>query len=80
MIAGSRGTRPIRWCSRNIVNRSRCMRRYVDALIPIYEGPLGFDLVVGDWVAPHGQGGQSVLIFEYHGTYESTSVYTKASR
>ncbi len=50
----------------------------VDILIPNHNGPLGFDLEKGDWVAPHGQGSQSDLIFEYHGSYESTSVYTKS--
>ena len=32
--------------------------------IPIADKPIGFDLVIGDWVAPYGNGGRSDFIFK----------------
>lgn len=37
----------------------------VDAPVPIQDRPVGFDLEVGDWVAPHGEGKQPDLLFTY---------------
>ena len=39
--------------------------KYVDAPIPIRDMPVGFDLQVGDWLAPHGKGKQSDLLVIY---------------
>lgn len=36
----------------------------VDTDLPVSEQPVGFDLAEGDWVAPHGRGKTSALIFK----------------
>jgi hypothetical protein len=33
-------------------------------MIPVWETPVGFDLEIGDWVAPHGEGRVSDFIFK----------------
>lgn len=37
----------------------------VDVSIPIRDAAVGFDLVVGDWVAPHGKGSRADVFFTY---------------
>jgi hypothetical protein len=52
----------------------------VDAPVPVRDTPVGFDLEVGDWVAPHGAGKQGDVYFTYKakaqdfwtGSYELT--------
>jgi hypothetical protein len=39
--------------------------------IPDFNAPFGFDLEVGDWVAPHGKGKTADMIFQINGTYKS---------
>jgi hypothetical protein len=34
--------------------------------MPVFEKPAGFDLIVGDWVAPYGKGIDADMIFEAH--------------
>ncbi len=54
----------------------------VDAPVPVRDVPVGFDLEVGDWVAPHGAGKQADVYFTYKanaqdfwtGSYELTIV------
>ncbi len=43
--------------------------RYVK--IPQLNAPFGFDLEVGDWVAPHGKGKTVDMIFQISGTHKS---------
>jgi len=38
----------------------------VDLAMPAFEVPVGFDLVIGDWVAPHGHGKTPDLVFTAH--------------
>lgn len=37
----------------------------IDTPVPLRDTPVGFDLQAGDWVAPHGNGTQSDLLFMY---------------
>jgi hypothetical protein len=37
--------------------------KHINAAIPAFEVPLGFDLGTGDWVVPHGKGTVTDLIF-----------------
>jgi hypothetical protein len=37
----------------------------VDESVPIRDAPVGFDLEKGDWVAPHGKGTKTDLVFTY---------------
>jgi len=39
--------------------------KYVDQPVPVRDRPVGFDLEVGDWVAPHGQGKHSDFYLTY---------------
>lgn len=43
--------------------------------IPDLNAPFGFDLEVGDWVAPHGEGKTTDMIFKISGTHESYREY-----
>ena len=43
--------------------------------IPGLNAPFGFDLEVGDWVAPHGEGKATDMIFQISGTHESYREY-----
>jgi hypothetical protein len=38
----------------------------LDLAMPAFEVPVGFDLVIGDWVAPHGKGKTRDLVFTAH--------------
>ena len=38
----------------------------VDLAMPAFEVPVGFDLVIGEWVAPYGKGKTSDLVFTAH--------------
>jgi hypothetical protein len=38
--------------------------KWVDKPPPVSNEPIGYDLMAGDWVAPHGKGLQTDLIFE----------------
>jgi hypothetical protein len=44
-------------------------------LIPEINKPLGFDLEVGDWVAPHGKGRTADLTFELDGYFKNPNDY-----
>lgn len=39
--------------------------------IPDFNAPFGFDLEAGDWVAPHGKGKITDMIFQISGTHKS---------
>ncbi|MCZ7592176.1 MAG: carboxypeptidase-like regulatory domain-containing protein [Kiritimatiellae bacterium] len=39
--------------------------KYVDEPVPVRDVPVGFDLEVGDWVAPYGKGKRPDLFFTY---------------
>jgi hypothetical protein len=43
--------------------------------LPKTDGPMGFDLEVGDWVAPHGEGRTADFIFELDGSFTSSRDY-----
>lgn len=43
--------------------------------LPVTEGPMGFDLEVGDWVAPFGKGKTSDFIFTLEGRFTSIRDY-----
>lgn len=43
--------------------------------LPKTDGPMGFDLEVGDWVAPHGKGRSADFIFELDGRFTSRRDY-----
>ena len=43
--------------------------------LPKTDGPMGFDLEVGDWVAPHGKGRSADFIFELDGRFSSSRDY-----
>jgi hypothetical protein len=38
----------------------------VDSIFPIRDAPVGFDLEVGDWIAPYGKGSKGDIFFTYH--------------
>jgi len=37
----------------------------VESRVPVYDEPLGFDLVENDWVVPHGKGVRSDMVLTY---------------
>jgi hypothetical protein len=43
--------------------------------LPNTDGPVGFDLEVGDWVSPHGKGRISDFIFELEGRFTARRDY-----
>lgn len=43
--------------------------------LPKIDGPMGFDLEVGDWVAPFGEGRTPDFIFELDGRFTSSTDY-----
>jgi hypothetical protein len=43
--------------------------------IPSLNAPFGFDLEIGDWVTPHGEGKTTDMIFQIRGTHESYREY-----
>lgn len=43
--------------------------------LPETDGPMGFDLEIGDWVAPHGRGQSADFIFELAGRFSSSRDY-----
>jgi hypothetical protein len=43
--------------------------RYVK--IPDFNAPFAFDLEIGDWVAPHGKGKTTDIVFQIRGNYKS---------
>lgn len=46
-------------------------RQLRDVKIPALNAPFGFDLEAGDWVAPHGKGKTSDMIFQINGNFTS---------
>lgn len=44
--------------------------------IPVVGAPVGFDLAVGDWIAPHGQGKTGDLVFKLDRRFVSKRDYT----
>lgn len=46
-------------------------RPFKEMKLPALNAPFGFDLEVGDWVAPHGAGRTADIIFEVSGRYAS---------
>jgi hypothetical protein len=61
---------------RPIRNPIKGIRRGVDRWpLPNTDGPMGFDLEVGDWVAPHGKGRSADFIFELDGRFTSSRDY-----
>jgi hypothetical protein len=47
----------------------------VDTDLPVSEQPIGFDLAEGDWVAPHGRGKASDLIFKLQSRFNDARDY-----
>lgn len=61
---------------RPIRNPIRSIVKFVDRVrIPASDAPVGFDLEVGDWVAPHGQGRSPDLLFKLGGYIHSNRDY-----
>lgn len=61
---------------RPIRNPIKGIRRGVDRRpLPMADGPMGFDLEVGDWVAPFGKGRTADFIFELDGRFTSSRDY-----
>ncbi|MFO7871009.1 MAG: carboxypeptidase-like regulatory domain-containing protein [Kiritimatiellia bacterium] len=52
-------------------NPIRMYAKIVSAEVPVLGKPVGYDLVKGDWVKPHGDGEHSDFIFTVDGTYVS---------
>ena len=44
-------------------------------LLPVQDEPVGFDLVMADWVAPHGAGQDSDFIFVWNHGYQAPQTY-----
>lgn len=38
----------------------------LNSLVPALDKPVGFDLIVGDWVAPYGKGTETDIVFTAH--------------
>ena len=53
-------------------------KRFYDIEIPQSDVPVGYDLLVGDWVAPYGKGGEPDLAFSLTRNYKSSSDYAFA--
>jgi hypothetical protein len=45
--------------------------------LPSKGDPVGYDLLVGDWVAPWGKGRVTDLLFQVSGKYESRTLYNR---
>ncbi len=61
---------------RPIVNPIVGISRDVDRRpLPNVDGPIGFDLELGDWVSPHGKGRSADFIFELEGRFSSSRDY-----
>jgi hypothetical protein len=41
---------------------------------PAFDKPIGFDLTVGDWIGPYGQGKKPYMFFTWHVDYDTNSV------
>lgn len=52
-----------------------CSKR-VDAPVPIQGAHVGYDLEVGDWVAPYGQGKQTDMLVTYEATIKAPLVFS----
>lgn len=64
---------------RPIRNPVTGISRDVDRLpLPKTDGPMGFDLIEGDWVAPYGKGGVADLVFKLDGRFTSNRDYEQA--
>ena len=48
----------------------------VDAPVPVQGTPAGYDLEVGDWVAPYGQGKQPDMLVTYEATIKAPLVFS----
>ena len=49
---------------RRVVNPIPMYAKYVQANLPRLGEPVGYDLMVGDWVAPNGKGAKDDIVFE----------------
>lgn len=58
---------------RDVRNPIPMKAKKVSTLIPTKNVPLGYDLMVGDWVDPHGEGVIPDLIFEVSGYFNSSN-------
>lgn len=52
---------------RKVVNPIPMYAKMVETKLPTTDSPCGYDLVVGDWVAPNGRGFQSDFVFTMEG-------------
>lgn len=48
--------------------------------VPVESQNVGYDLMIGDWVAPHGKGKVSDLIFFYESKYVSDSEFSRTTK
>jgi hypothetical protein len=64
------GVQKIDFELRPIRNPTRSIVRFVDrSRIPTLDVPVGFDLEIGDWVAPNGKGKKSDFVFNLEGPF-----------
>jgi hypothetical protein len=49
--------------------------KYVENGPPVFNEPVGYDLMIGDWVAPHGKGQTADIIFTGHLDKKSKNDY-----
>lgn len=57
---------------------TRMIAREVSAVIPKKDAPIGYDLEVGDWVAPYGRGTFQDLVVTYRSTYRGPQDFEKS--
>jgi hypothetical protein len=51
---------------KNVANPIPMYAKMVTLEVPAFEKPLGFDLMIGDWVAPFGRGSSADIVFTSH--------------
>lgn len=48
---------------RRVVNPIPMYAKRIETDLPLADQPVGYDLVIGDWIAPHGKGANSDFVF-----------------
>jgi len=64
---------------RAVRNPIKGIRKGVDRVnLPAFDTPLGFDLEVGDWIAPYGKGKTSDFVFTVRGYFRTLNDYDQS--
>jgi hypothetical protein len=72
---------PVKWSPvitlvlKGVINPIPMYAKGIDKGPPVSNEPVGFDLTVGDWTAPHGKGQARDIIFNKNYSLKSTSDY-----